>query len=755
MVTNKKKTFKKLLPWLIGTLSVIVVAVIVVVAVFTGTTADYSAPAYVSAEVVKGAVLKGAEEDYLLVSESDSYELYYYEPTLSIKLVNKQTGAVMESTLSEEKDDGTSNKTWKGYMKSGVVVHAIRGTVNTNQLDLVNSKHTIRTWETPGGIYAEVTFTDFGIRFGVEVKLDGDELVVRVPESSISETKENCYIATITLFPFMGYTYLGEENGYMLVPDGNGALIYLEDKDGRYTTGFSQLIYGADAGFASSAASSYLWGKFEMVTDANQVLAPIFGMAHTDDHLAYLAVVEEGDQRCYIECQPNGVYVNYNRCYARFLLRDVYVQPLNNSNSGTVKTVESDRLHSDLQVRYCLLSGEDANYSGMANAYRDYLLEKGKISRQDCSYNTRIDFLGLEQEEFLMGTTDVVMTTVDNIEEIYAILRKNGVESVLSVYKGWQKGGLYDLPISQYKADGALGSTKALNKLIQEQAAQGYQLYLYNDALLVNESTNTTTFNVMKMVNNRTFKLEVNGQVYDLFYYLMPSKLDSNLQKLANDAAKDGMQNLALAGVTNSLFSYSYRGSFYSRRDTLVSFENTMAAIDEKMSLILETPNAYMWQYADAFLDMPLGSSDFLYLDQDIPFLSLVLKGVMPMYSDYVNFEANKTENFLQMVESGVYPSFYLAYENSSMLIYTNSSGLYSLEYETYMDTIVEYDTALRQLAEQTTDATIVRHETLVSGLVKVSYSNGVCVYVNYNAYAVDADGITIEALSYKVGESA
>ena len=354
-----------------------------------------------------------------------------------------------------------------------------------------------------------------------------------------------------------------------------------------------------------------------------------------------------------------------------------------------------------------------------------------------------------------MGTTDVVMTTVDNIEEIYAILRKNGVESVLSVYKGWQKGGLYDLPISQYKADGALGSTKALNKLIQEQAAQGYQLYLYNDALLVNESTNTTTFNVMKMVNKRTFKLEVNGQVYDLFYYLMPSKLDSNLQKLANDAAKDGMQNLALAGVTNSLFSYSYRGSFYSRRDTLVSFENTMAAIDEKMSLILETPNAYMWQYADAFLDMPLGSSDFLYLDQDIPFLSLVLKGVMPMYSDYVNFEANKTENFLQMVESGVYPSFYLAYENSSMLIYTNSSGLYSLEYETYMDTIVEYDTALRQLAEQTTDATIVRHETLVSGLVKVSYSNGVCVYVNYNAYAVDADGITIEALSYKVGESA
>ena len=754
MAIKKKQLFKKLLPWLIGTLSVVVIAVIVVVALLTGTTADYSAPAYVSAEVVKGKVLTGAEEEYLLVSESDSYELYYYEPTLSIKLVNKQTGKVLESTLSDEKDDGTANKTWRGYMRSGVVVHAIRGTVNTNQLDMVNSKHTIKSWYTPGGIYAEVAFTDFGIRFGVEVKLDGDELVVRVPESSISETKENCYISTITLFPFMGYTYLGEEPGYMLVPDGNGALIYLEDKDGRYSTGFSQMIYGADVGFAGSSASSYLWEKFEMVTKTNQVMAPVFGMAHTQQGQAYLAIVEEGDQRCYIECQPNGVYVNYNRCFARFLLRDVYVQPLNNSNSGSVKTVEEDRIHTDLQVRYCLLSGEDANYSGMANAYRAYLLDNGLISQQDCGYNTRIDFLGLEQEEFLMGTTDVVMTTVGNIEDIYAILRENGVESVISVYKGWQKGGLYDLPISKFKPDSSLGSTKALTQLMQEQAAHGYQLYLYNDALLVNETTNATTFNVMKMVNKRTFKLEVNGQVYDLFYYLMPSKLDSNLQNFVNDANGDGMNHMALAGVTDTLFSYSYRGEFYSRRDTLVSFEATMAAIDEKMQLILETPNAYMWQYADAFLDMPLGSSDFLYVDQDIPFLSLVLKGVIPMYADYVNFEANKTENFLQMVESGVYPSFYLAYENSSMLIYTNSSGLYSLEYETYMDTIVEYDTALRQLAEQTGDAHIVRHETLESGLVKVSYSNGVCIYVNYNAYAVDADGMTIEALSYKVGES-
>lgn len=151
---------------------------------------------------------------------------------------------------------------------------------------------------------------------------------------------------------------------------------------------------------------------------------------------------------------------------------------------------------------------------------------------------------------------------------------------------------------------------------------------------------------------------------------------------------------------------------------------------------------------------MPLGSSDYLYVDQDVPFLSMVLKGIVPMYSQYVNFEANKTENFLQMVESGIYPSFYLAWEDSSKLIYTNSSHLYSLEYETYRNTIAQYDEALREVAEKTGDANIVSHEILENGLIKVSYSNGTVVYVNYTENSLSADGYSVDALSYKVGEN-
>ncbi len=689
--------------------------------------------------------------DYELVAESDSYKMYLYAPRLSIILENKTTGELIESTLADAKDDGTSNDAWKAYMKSGVVIQAIQGTTNTYQVDLVSCENTIDVTKTDNGFSAKIFFKDWQFGLTVNVTLEGDDLVVNVPDESIVENGRDKYISTISLFPFMNYSYLDDEEGYMLIPDGNGALIYLDDKEGRYTTGFSQMIYGKDAGFSDSSTEVLLWEEIDMVTSANKVLAPVFGVAHTERGQGYVAIVEKGEERASIEVQPNGVMVNYNRCFAKFLLRDVYIQPLNNSNSGTVKRVEDDRIHSDLQVRYCLLSGDSASYSGMAVEYRNYLLDNG-LTAKDTSYNTRVDFLGTDREKFLMGTKAVTVTTVDNIEEIFAELQELGVDSVLSVYKGWQKGGIYNFPISKYKADSHIGGTGSLTKLIKSSEEKNYDVYLYNDALRINPETNSAVFNVVKKVNKRTFKDEFYANVYDTFLYQTTAKTSSVLNKFVKSYTKKGVDNLALTGITENLFSSSNKGSYFTRFDCAKAYEEIVKKADENTDLILEQPFAYLWNYTDAFLDMPLGSSDYMYTDEEVPFLSMVLKGIVPMYSDYVNFEANKTELFLQMVESGVYPSFYITYENSSALIYTNSSDLYSTEYSTYKDTIVEYDEELRQVAEAVSGAIIVKHEKLDNGVTVVTYDNGVVVYVNYSEKEQSVGNVVIPAMSYKVG---
>ena len=175
--------------------------------------------------------------------------------------------------------------------------------------------------------------------------------------------------------------------------------------------------------------------------------------------------------------------------------------------------------------------------------------------------------------------------------------------------------------------------------------------------------------------------------------------------------------------------------------------------LDKDMNLVLCEPISEYWKYTDAFVDMPVSDSDFIYTDKSIPFLSIVLKGMVPMYSDYINFEANEREYFLKLVETGIYPSYYLTYEDSSKLIYTNSSDIYTSKYSTYKDRIIDTYNELKAIDDKTSGAYIVNHEILDNGVVAVTYDNGVRILVNYSDKEQTAYGETVDAMSYKVGE--
>lgn len=698
-----------------------------------------------------------------LIAENEDYELYLDGPTLSITIRDKKTGNVLKSSVDE--DDGKSNKQWQGFMKSGIVLDVIDGKGNNDQLqaDLINNANSVAIERIKNGFHAYVSFTDYEFYFQVYVTLEGDTLNVEIPDSQIVEnrsqyatddTNKEYYIGAINVFPFLGSTYLGETPGYMLLPDGNGSLIYLNDKEGKVTGGFSRMFYGEDIGFKESEVASLLWDMYYTVNEEENIMVPIFGMVHTKDQLGFLGIVESGAERASLEAYPNGVKVDYNRIYPKFILRKVYVQPTSQSDSGAVKEVEEDRSHSDIKVKYCLVNGNSASYSGLANRYRDYLLKEGGLSVKDISYRTRVDFLGTEREEGPLAKKTVTMTTTDDIRDIYEDLEASGVSELLSLYKGWQAGGLYQVPVKKYKADKAIGGTGKLTELMKEANESGKQLYLYQDALRINPDEYNATFNVVKRVNKRLYKEYDYAQVYNEFRYLTPARSDYFMEKLKKEYLKKGIRDISLSGISNTIFSYSYSSKYYSRKDTMTRYIDTISGMDQDFDLVLEQPNYYLWNYTDAFLDMPVSSSTYNYEDEDIPFLSMVLKGIMPMYSEYVNFEAKKQEFKLKLIEAGVYPSFYITKGDSSKLIYTNSAKVYSSRYTTYKEDIIQYDEEFRRINAAVADAFIIKHERLDNGVTVVSYDNGVKIYINYSDRDQTVDGYLIEAMGYKVGES-
>lgn len=696
--------------------------------------------------------VQAAEKEFKghkLVTENEAYALYMREEGLSVIVYDKAAGTCMESAVSY--DDGKNNAQWMGAMQSALVLNLIYSNVDTQQADLINDDVTQEITYTDRGFSAKVYWNKYKLGMTLEVTLNEDGITARIPDESIVEDGDT-YIGTIALYPYLGYSYLDEKEGYMFLPDGNGALIYLDDKEGRFNTGYTGIVYGTDVGFVDSDTTRLWWERYEMVNEANNVLAPVFGMAHTSEGIAYLAVVEEGEQRAAIEASPNGVSIDYNRIYARFTERRLYTQPTsNNSTSGSFKMVEADRSHSDLQVRYLFLNGDQANYCGMANAYRNYLLESGFLKALPDEYRTRVDFLGTEREAWIVGTSSVVMTTVEDIKEIYADLEQAGVKELLSVYKGWQKGGLYNLPITGYKADSEIGGTKKLTELMKDAQAGGIKMYLYSDAMRINPTEQNATFNVVKKINKRKLEEETHKDVYDRFMWLTPAKTGNLLDKFVKSYTKSGVSGLALGGITDTLYSYNYSGTFYTRHQCAESYYNTVAKVDESTDLVLEQPFAYLWDHTESFLDMPLYTSSYIFEDESVPFLSIVLKGIMPVYSEYVNFEANKQEFFLKMVETGTCPSFYITKESAADLIYTNSSDIYSSEYNVYRDDIISYTKELEAVHEKTAGASIVGHEIRENGITVVTYDNGVKIYLNYSTEPQSADGHTLEGMSYLV----
>lgn len=754
-----RKMGKSLIKFVIVVLVIVVIIAVAVMASKSGGRDSLDVSDLQSVVSAPGAALSDGAVDtskeldgHHLVAANDNYELYLYEPALSIIVKNTKTGAVMESTVRNEERLGNVNETWKGFLQSGIVVE-LQEETNTMQrkLGIEGSGAQVSVELIPGGFRAKLDYPAQELGFDAEVKLyDDGSITAYIPESSIYENAENKKIGNIYVFPLLGSSRLGEKDGYMFVPDGNGALIYLDEKDGRFDSGYVQKVYGSDIGVGESYVLSLLWDRYETHNDAEMILAPVYGMVHTDDGMGYLAVIESGDEEASIYATPNGAYSDYNWITAAFRKCTTYIQPT--SNSGGSVTKVTDRIKYDINVRYMFVDGEDANYTGLAKRYREYLLEKDELIKIEDNFKVRLDFLGLDVENWMLWKKDAPVTTVDNIREIYSDLEQEGVTDILSIYKGWQDGGIFNLPVTSYDVDGSIGGAGELSKLMDECEEKNIDFYLFTDGVRANPETGNTTFDTVKKMDKRLYTQNTYQNVYDEFVYWTPQKTVENLNILQKNLTKKGVNKIALSEVGNTLFTYTMGDTMQTRLVSKHLYEEALKQTSETMDLMLEAPVQCYWQYVKAIVDMPISDSDYIYTDQSVPFLSIALKGILPMYGDYVNFEANEREYFLKLVETGIYPSFYLTYENPSELIYTNSSNVYTSQYSVYRDQILEYYDELRQISELTKNSMIAGHEITDTGVTIVTYDNGVKLYINYSEAERKADNVTVPALSYVVG---
>ncbi|MBQ8136629.1 MAG: hypothetical protein IJ174_04270, partial [Clostridia bacterium] len=422
-------------------------------------------------------------------------------------------------------------------------------------------------------------------------------------------------------------------------------------------------------------------------------------------------------------------------------------------NSSTISMRTEHARKIDIQQLFLLEEGESANYAGLACALRRYMTEKGYFGEaESASFDIAVDFLGAETENFVLGRQSVPMTSFEQAAEILEDLSQNGVKGISVTYRGWQEGGLSGaLPTDAYAPAGSLGGDGGMKQLKSRAEALGDRLSLEADFLHLNTVTHPLLFySSFKMITSQTWSRPTFGKVFDTMYGLTPKKTLEIGQSTVEQLSAHQIPGVALTGFT-ALMSDYYESDHYQDSSMMMEqYESLVRDTAGRLETSLEKANCYLWRYAAALRRMPVTGSDYSYVKRDIPFLAITLSGRIPYYTEYANFQANTHRYFLHLVEQGTRPSFLLTAEDPIKLQNTNRNDIYSSKYELYQELIPTWYEELNSLHEKLGDSEITDH-VYAGDLVRVTWSNGTKVYLNFGDSEGELDGVRLEKGAYKV----
>ena len=233
--------------------------------------------------------------------------------------------------------------------------------------------------------------------------------------------------------------------------------------------------------------------------------------------------------------------------------------------------------------------------------------------------------------------------------------------------------------------------------------------------------------------------------LYKDFYFIKPFRFLEAMEQ--GEKQLDGFF-LAIDQLGTRLYADQTRKKEVTRKEVM---ENVTQYLSSRNKAAFYTPNQYLWNYTGEYFDTPMVNSQYLYETDTVPFLQIVLKGSMDYYAPYANQGFYSTNSILKMIEYGTYPSFIVGGAPNQTLADTQLMDLFSIHYRDWMDIM---DTVYSQVSEALTKvegAKMAEHKVLSNGVVRVTYENGVQIYVNYNGTSQMVDGREIPPRGFTV----
>ncbi len=636
-------------------------------------------------------------------------------------------------------------------------------------------------------------------KMALEYSLDENGLDVTLPCNGLRYDMAAYTLEYISILPYMG-AGSSDNPGYNFYPDGSGSLFDFEQLNTKSTTTIKGKVYGTDYAYhtitgtyqktirypvygtvagetiyeysyidaagnpGSAIVSNTIMSLEDIEADLKKNGFTLTSEIEANSYKrGYVAVIEEGESLAELATYHAGALSKYNTLMNYFnpKPKDSYdvLSSLSVSGAASQWTVTSERKYTgSIKIHYQLLSDPeigkatgaanpgytfyDTTWLGMAEAYRDYLITSGtltKLTAQDIQSNSIPLYLevfgALETQQTIMTIPVDVMTpltTFENIKEMYTELSENGVKNINFKMTGFANGGLYYTVPAAVKWEKAVGGKSGLADLVAEanrvnSQGDGSHLGLYPDFDFAYiqmdklfDSTNLKK-DAIKTIDNRYTsyrQYSATMQEYVSFYQLAisPSRYEKFYTKMLKNYQEFGLTGMSVATLGTALNSDFDEDEPYNREDNKEFTKQAMQNLkDAGYSLMTEGANAYTWGYVDHILNVDLDSSRYVKSSASVPFIGAVLHGYVQFAGPAFNEEGDTDYAILRAIENGAGIYFILSYQNTHELKEdAYYSQYYSVRYDIWEDDVIDYYNELNSILSDVQLKVIIDHRFLV-----------------------------------------
>ncbi len=699
------------------------------------------------------------------VCENGTWKLLWNSEKSQVSFFEKSTGNIWSpmpagTEVTEYDEDGMPMKN-NPIVESAVVLtyydpQNIAEKEVTSRAEL-NDGGEVYIQEIDNGLRVIYDFSSVEIMVPVEYKIEDDRFTVSVNTKHIADNGKN-YITTVSLAPFMCSVKNDTADSWLFMPDGSGTLLAVNSLDtvGNYG---EKPVYGEDL----------TEQKYNYLSKTEQVDMPVFGMK--TGNKAIFGVIEKGAEQALLCWNVGSVNTHYSAVYPKFKIRGYTTVE---SPKGFASYLDAKELkyfskqptQNKISVAYYSLSGDKAGIGGMAEVYREYLVENGGLSEKSTTEKSAFKFVGaVIQPDFFLGipTTKIFpLTTIKEAAEITDELSDNLNGDFYIDLVGFGKSGLDVGKLAGgYSVAGELGGKKGLKQLSSKLKKNGIEWFMDFDLISFAKSGNGfSTGKSARFANQQNawytnFNAVTRNAINNRYYMLARNDLGKAVQLLEKKAKAMEISGISLDSLSHTVYSdytnYNTEISGNMPSEVTKLFNSVKK---NKFGLLSTAANDYAALSSDRIIDAPLYSSDYDVAFADVPFYQLVFKGYIPMNSISLNLCADKTDALLCCIESGVNPSYTLFRNYDNELITSEHSFIFGSEYTGIKDEILNTLNATNDYFESIAGAKVSDYKLLENGVRVTKFENGVTVAVNYSDTAASSELGEIPPKGYLTGRS-